>query len=170
MEKSDFILLIPGIIYGVALVDLLKIFRHKNTYWEVTGWGIAMIINLIVSWFNLYDKLEVISNSIVIFTFYLVSPLVFAQAVFVLTPEEDHHDTKKYFLETNRSFFGLMLIYILTTAVLSVFFNEPTAYHVMRGIIILPFVAIIIWQKKWLRQFALGLYYLFAIYIYLQGI
>ena len=70
MGKSEFILLIPGIIYGVALVDLLKIFRHKNTYWETTAWGIAMIINLIVSWFNLYDKLDMIGSSISLFSVY----------------------------------------------------------------------------------------------------
>ena len=48
MSKSEFILLIPGIIYGVALVDLLKVFRHKNTYWEITG-NILTIYQL-VSW------------------------------------------------------------------------------------------------------------------------
>ena len=64
MSKSEFILLIPGIIYGVAMVDLLKIFRHSKRYWESVAWGIAMFLNLIVSWYELYDKLEIISSNI----------------------------------------------------------------------------------------------------------
>ena len=124
MSKSEFILLIPGIIYGVALVDLLKIFRHKSTYWEVVSWGIIMIINLIVSWFTLYDKLEIISNSILLFTVYIISPLLFAQAIFVLTPEEENKDTKAYFLKSNRQFFILLLGFIIMNNILSFFIAE----------------------------------------------
>jgi hypothetical protein len=170
MNKSEFILLIPGIIYGVALVDLLKIFRHKNTYWEVTGWGVIMIINLIVSWFSLYDKLEVISGNILLFTVYLVSPLLFAQAVFVLTPEEEDTDTKAYFMKTNRLFFILLLGLIVVNQTLLFFLAEDSAFMIMRTIIAFPFIAIIIWQKKWMRQMALLLYYSFGIYIYIQSV
>ena len=105
MNKSEFVLLIPALIYGVALVDLLKIFRHKIKYWETVGWGIAMFLNLIVSWFNLFDKLDIISSNILYFTGYLLSPLLFTQAVFVLTPEEEDKIPKDYFLKTQKQFF-----------------------------------------------------------------
>ena len=170
MSKSEFILLIPGIIYGVALVDLLKIFRHKSTYWEVVSWGIIMIINLIVSWFTLYDKLEIISNSILLFTVYIISTLLFAQAIFVLTPEEENKDTKAYFLKSNRQFFILLLGFIIMNNILSFFIAENEFYTIVRYIVILPFIAIIIWQKRWLRIIALLLYYAMAIIIYYQSL
>ena len=170
MSKSEFILLIPGIIYGVAMVDLLKIFRHKNTYWEIIAWGIAMFLNLIVSWFGLYDRLETISSNIVFFSVYLLSPLLFAQAVFVLTPEENDTETKEYFLSNQRTFFILYLGFVITNLLLSFFITENTALQYMRAIAIAPFILVIIWPKKWLRVLLLIMYYIFALIIYAESL
>ena len=35
MQKQEFFLLIPAIIYGVALIDLLKVFGNNKIYWEL---------------------------------------------------------------------------------------------------------------------------------------
>jgi hypothetical protein len=35
VEKQEFFLLMPAIIYGVALIDLLKVFGDKKIYWEL---------------------------------------------------------------------------------------------------------------------------------------
>ena len=166
MSKPEFILLIPGIVYGVALVDLLKIFRHKQTYWEVVGWGIALFFNLIVSWFGLYDKLEIISSNIVYFTVYLISPLLFAQSVFVLTPEEADTDTRKYFFANQRTFFIIYTCFMVSNAILALFIEENVIFQYMRGIAFLPFILVIFWPKKILRIFILGLYLVFAIIVF----
>ena len=47
MDKQEFFLLIPAIIYGVAIVDLLKIFGHKKNYIEMMGWGIYLMMPVI---------------------------------------------------------------------------------------------------------------------------
>ena len=169
MDKSEFILLIPAIIYGVAMVDLLKIFWHNNKYWEGVAWGIAMFLNLIVSWFGLYDKLETISSNILYFTAYIVSPLIFAQAVFVLTPEEEHTDTKAYFLKAQKPFFSLMLLYVVINILLSFIIAENNPFGFMRVVVIFPFIAVIIWPKLWTRAILLATYYIFALYIFVYS-
>ena len=57
MEKQEFLLLIPAIIYGVAIVDLLKIFQHKIRYWELIAWGLLLMVLVINIWIELYQKL-----------------------------------------------------------------------------------------------------------------
>lgn len=170
MSKSEFILLIPGIIYGVAMVDLLKIFRHSKRYWESVAWGIAMFLNLIVSWFELYDKLEIISSNIALFTAYIISPLIFAQAVFVLTPEEEHTDTKAYFLKAQHLFFILILSYILVNTGLSYFIETDGSFSWMRPLLSVLFIIPIIWKKFWLRLLPLLAYYIFAVIIFAEAL
>ena len=58
MDKQEFLLLIPGIIYGVAIADLLKIVRHKVNYWEVVFWGVLLLTTIINHWMELYKKLD----------------------------------------------------------------------------------------------------------------
>lgn len=169
MSKSEFIILIPGIIYGVAMVDLLKIFRHSKRYWESVAWGVAMFLNLIVSWFDLYDKVEVISSNISLFTAYIISPLLFAQAVFVLTPEEEHTDTKAYFLKTQHLFFILILSYIIVNMGLSYFIQTDSTFGWMRPLLSFLFLGAIIWKKFWLRLLPLLAYYIFAIIIFAEA-
>lgn len=129
-----------------------------------------IILSLIVSWFSLSDKLEVISSNVTLFTVFLVSPLLFAQAVFVLTPEEDDIDAKTYFMKTNRLFFILLLGLIAVNSVLLFFLSEDSAFMIIRALVAMSFIAINVWQKKWLRIIALCLYGSFAAYIYLLSI
>jgi hypothetical protein len=170
MSKSEFILLIPGIIYGVAMVDLLKIFRHSNRYWESVAWGIAMFLNLIVSWFGLYDKLEVISSNIALFTAYIISPLIFAQAVFVLTPEEEHSDTRAYFIKAQPLFYILILSYVVMNIILSFFLQQGGVFDWMRLILVPLFTVAIIWKNIWTRTLPLLAYFVFAIIIFASAL
>ena len=48
MDKEEFFLLIPGIIYGVAIVDLLKVFSHKKNYFEMVGWAVLYLLAIII--------------------------------------------------------------------------------------------------------------------------
>jgi hypothetical protein len=105
MEKQEFFLLIPAIIYGVAIVDLLKIFRHKKTYWEVLIWGLLLMIIIINTWTELYQKLEHIVDNTFHFFIVIAQAILYAQAANIITPEEKHVDTRDYFFSIKKSFF-----------------------------------------------------------------
>ena len=104
MSKQEFFLLIPAIIYGVAIVDLLKIFNHRKNYIEMMGWGIFVMMSVIFSWIELFNKLEVITNDNINFFLIIGNAILFARIAAVITPEEKDADTKSYFgIYFNRS-------------------------------------------------------------------
>ena len=118
MDKQEFLLLIPGIIYGVAIVDLLKIVQHKVNYWEVVFWGLMLLITIINHWMNLYQKLEYIVDDNVNFFLIIGQAMVYAQAANVITPDSNDEDTKAYFFEIRRKFFLIIAASILVNILL----------------------------------------------------
>lgn len=112
MGKQEFFLLIPAIIFGVAVVDLLKVFSHRKPYFEMLGWALVMMAAIVVLWIDLYDRLEFIGNSNLMFLLLIGQAMLYAQSAAILTPEAQDIDTKKYFLENKRNFF-LTLIGII---------------------------------------------------------
>ena len=125
MDKQEFLLLIPAIIYGVAIVDLMKIFQNKKNYWETVLWGIYMFVIIVFAWTELYQKLNVITDDIKSFFLVIIQSVVYAQAIRVLTPEEKDDDTESYFLENRRTFFLLIAaIIIVNVAVQILVFDD----------------------------------------------
>ena len=104
MSKSEFLLLIPAIMYGAGLIDLMKIFNRKM-YWELPLWALSLFLTLVITWFGLFERLELITVNPGIFLLLLIGPLIFARSCYVLTPEEANHDTKSYFFEVRQLFF-----------------------------------------------------------------
>jgi len=110
IPKEIFLLLIPGTVYSVALIDLLKLFRNKDKYWEALAWGVFIYFIVIVNWMNLYNDLDKLTDNIVLYSFYMIAPLVFAQAVFILAAQEEAISMKDHFLKIRQTFFTLITI------------------------------------------------------------
>lgn len=110
MDKQEFYLLIPGIIYGVAIVDLLKVFEHRKNYWEMITWGIAIMLGICYSWILLYSKLDKIASDKLFFLLVIAQAILAAQIARTLTPELKDEDTKAYFFEKRKIFFSLLLL------------------------------------------------------------
>ena len=51
MSKEEFLLIIPAVVFGIAVVDLNKIFNHKKGYYELIGWGLYLL--LAICWFGM---------------------------------------------------------------------------------------------------------------------
>ena len=155
MSKIEFFLLIPAIIYGVAIVDLLKIFKHRKIYWEVTLWGVVLMISIILGWIELFNKLDNFVESNVNFFILIIQSILTAQIVAVITPEDNDIDTKKYFSEERKLFFalGIIILIVNTLAEFTVF--EDNRFWLR--IINLPlFVACYFIDNKWLRTSVAG--------------
>lgn len=155
MDKQEFFLLIPAIIYGVAIVDLLEIFSHRKNYFEMVGWGIFLMMAVIFSWIELYNKLPVITGSNINFFFTIIHAIIFAKAAALITPGEKDVDTKKYFLEVRKTFF-LVLTAMTTYGILMQYFvyndNSPSW---LRPLGILFYLISGFSNKYWLRAVSL---------------
>ena len=156
MDKQEFLLLIPGIIYGVAIVDLLKIVRHKINYWEVVFWGIMLLITIINHWMDLYQKLEHIVDNNLNFFLIIGQAMIYAQASNIITPDDKDDDTKAYFFEIRRNFFLVIVASILINILLQfVVFNDHKLWLRLTGLPLMLACAFI--DKIWLR-IIVGLY------------
>ena len=155
MVREEFILLIPGIIYGVAIVDLLKILR-RGIYFELAGWGLFFLLAVVNIWLELYDKLSIISTSNLDFLLVIVQAILFTKAVQILTPEEEE-DTKKYFLSSIKPLFILLMSFLIISWVIQI-----EVYDDQRTIWIRPLGAFVYLamvfagQLKWVRLVVLG--------------
>jgi len=165
MEKQEFILFLPAIVYGIAVVDLLKIFRHKHSYWEMIAWGILLIAYIVVIWLELWSKLVTVASDKWFFILIIVHAVILAQAAFILTPEEKDSDTEKYFILIRKKFFVFLTIIVGMNLLLQQLFFDDQRPLLFRLTFIILFVICILVNKVWVRalSFAVVMFFLFSI-------
>lgn len=161
MSKIEFLLLIPGILYGIGLVDLVKL-TFKKHYFEIYLWAFVMISVLVIQWFSLYNNIAVAENSPGIFLVMLIVPLSFAQVCFMLTPD-DNSDSREYWDKNKRGFFISVTILIVLNAFLQFLYPESDSRTFAR-LIILPFILIAAYWDNRIYRMAL-----IAIFLALYG-
>lgn len=108
MDKEEFLFLIPGVLYGIAVFDLLSLVRNKKIYWESILWAALLFFTLVGMLFNLYDDLVLITSNILYYTIFLFSPIFFVQCCYLIAPSDPKADMKSGF-EENRKYFFLSL-------------------------------------------------------------
>ena len=171
MDKQEFFLLIPAIIYGVAIVDLLKIFNHKKNYIEMMGWGIYVMFAVIHNWTELYAKLELITDSQLNFFLFIVQAILLAKMANIITPEAKDDDTKAYFFSVRKPFFFLASITLIYNILLQHFIFEDKVPFFLRAVGVTTFLIVGFSNKFWLRitilalVFGISLLLLFTPYI-----
>ncbi len=168
MDKQEFLLLIPGIIYGVAIVDLLKIVQHKYNYWEVILWGILMMVAIINTWIELYQKLNAFVDSNSNFFLIIGQAMIYAQAANVITPDQKDSDTKEYFFKIRKTFFLIIVgTLVMNTIVQFMVFDDQRTW--LRLIAIPLFLACALINKIWIR-IVVGLYLVILAVIVILGL
>lgn len=157
MEKQEFFLLIPAIIYGVAIVDLLKIFSHKKNYIEMVGWGIFVMTGLIFAWIELFNKLDTITGNNLSFFSIIIQAVLFARISALITPEEKDTETKEYFFSIRKVFFWLLTIVAVYGMFMRYFIYDDHAPLWMRPLVIGIYLICAYSNKYWLRITLLAL-------------
>ena len=152
MEKQEFLLLIPAIIYGVAIVDLLKIFNHKKNYIEMLGWGIYVMIGVIFNWTILFNKLELITVGNASFFLIIIQAVLFSRAAAIITPEQKDVDTKGYFMEIRVKFFWLISFIVIYGMLMRYFIYDDQTIYWLRPIAIALYLSAAYSNKYWLRM------------------
>lgn len=163
MEKQEFLLLIPAIIYGVAIVDLLKIFNHKKNYIEMVGWGFFVMIGVIFTWIELFNKLERITASNISFFFIIFQAVLFARAAALITPEASHSDTKEYFMDIRKRFFWLLSIIAVYGMMMRHFVYDDQVVLWLRPALITIYLVTGYSNNYWVRITSLSFIIIFSI-------
>jgi len=118
VDKDEFLFLIPGVLYGIAVFDLLSLVRNKKTYWESILWACLLFFTLVGLLFQLYDDLVPITSNIFYYTIFLISPIFFVQCCYLIAPADPEADVKTVFDKNRKSFFlslpGVVFINAIT--------------------------------------------------------
>lgn len=152
MDKQEFFLLIPAIIYGVAIVDLLKIFSHRKNYIEMVGWGIYVMLAVIYSWTELYFKLELITSNIINFYLVIIQAIILAMLARIITPEQKDEDTKAYFFNIRKPFFILASVSVVYNIFLSYYMYEDKLPIWIRSLAIFFYLVVAFSNRFWWRM------------------
>jgi hypothetical protein len=152
MEKQEFFLLMPAIVYGVAMVDLLKVFkRGRKTYWEVLAWGSVFMVYIIIIWLELWAKLDIVATDKWFFILIILKAILVAQIAAIITPEEKDINTKEYFLSNRVQFFLMISALVIFNIVLQEFFYDDHRPWVIRSAILALSLACVFINKSWIR-------------------
>ena len=141
----------PAIIYGVAIVDLLKIFSHRKNYSEMVAWGLMLMVYVIILWLELFDKLDIVTGSAFAFIAMVVKAIILSLAAAKITPEARDSDTKAYFMMVRKAFFLLIAALTLFNLFMQRFIYDDHRPLLERLLMITLFVVCAFVDKSWLR-------------------
>lgn len=170
MEKQEFLLLIPAIIFGVAIVDLLKLFGHKKTYFELMGWGIFLLMAIINLWINLYEKLDFVTSDNLMFILIILQAMMYARAANIITPEEKDVDTKQYFFANYKEFFYMIAFIGVLNALMRYFVYDDNQAVWLRPIAVVLALICAFVNRKWLRVIIMTFLLIISALILVSGI
>lgn len=167
MDKQEFLFLIPGIIYGTAIFDLLSISRAKKLYWESVLWVILLFFSVIVILFSLYENLDNIISSIFNYTIFLAAPILFAQSCYLLSSGDKKVDLKNLFISNRKKFFLAVSGLVLVNLILSYLgMNQTNPIFSFIGLTL--FVLNVFFDKIYLRLLAAGFLVCWILSYYLK--
>ncbi len=157
MGRQEFFLLIPAIIYGVAIVDLLKIFYHKKNYIEIVGWGIFIMMTVIFAWIELFNKFTAVTSNNLSYFLIIGQAIFYAKIASLITPEAKDVDTKAYFMSVRKTLFLLISTIALYGIFLQYFLYKDSTPAWVRAIGIVIFLITGYSNKYWVRLSMLGI-------------
>ena len=158
MSKSEFLLLIPGLIYGVGVVDLIKV-TFKKHYWEIYAWAIVLFLVLILQWYNFYENIDQAVENKLMFTLMMFSPLIFTRGCYLLTPT-DEMESKAYFLKYRKAFFLNIVALIIANSLLQYFLMAVPDARSFGRLLFLPLMIVAsYWDNMWFRLGCAILFY-----------
>ncbi|MBD79494.1 MAG: hypothetical protein CL840_11305 [Crocinitomicaceae bacterium] len=153
MDKEEFLFLIPGVLYGIAVFDLLSLVRNKKTYWESILWAMLLFFALIAIMFNLYEDLVTITSNIYYYTLFIFSPILFVQCCYLISPTDVEDDMKEVFTTNRKTFFMSLTGVIAVNLLIHVLVTNKTNY-VQSLFFILIFGLSAFYDKVYLRLVA----------------
>ena len=150
MEKQ-LLLVLPAIIYGVAIVDLLKVYQNKHKYWEAIFWATILMVYIIIIWMELFAKLDTVSTNKYFYILIIVNAVLLSIGTSIITPDKETIDTKAYFLATKKQFFLFISLVVVLNLILQEFFYDDQRPVWLRLTVIALLITLAFTDNKPLR-------------------
>ena len=160
MDPAEYLAIIPLLIYGIGLTDLLsewkRIFDKEDRY---LLYVIYTIILTEVAIYNVVIYVDLV-NSFPEQTYgqylaHLLPPVLFMMVVNVFTPNEGSK-TEVYFMDNIRLILILIAVFVGSHFLYS--FDEPADHYIRRGLIIVLLSATAYLKKQWMMYLIAGIW------------
>lgn len=161
MSKTEFLILIPGVLYGIGLADLLKL-SFKKYYFEAYLWGLIMLMVLVLHWFDLFENIGSITDHRGKFLLSLVVPLLYTTTCYNLTPDDE---SKVYFMDNRKKLFLLLASLSLSNTLVQLLYEAPDERLIIK-LVIIPFLILAgYWNNLYFRiSIAVAVFILYSQY------
>lgn len=115
MSQVEFLMVFHGVIFSMAIVDLVSHTRDifTKSYWEYIIWAIALFEIGAMSWYNTFDKMEAVAYNYGHFLVMMLPVIFYFLTIRIFTPSKDE-GYKEYFLKNTKPFIGMLFLFSLS--------------------------------------------------------
>lgn len=117
MSSKEYYLILPLLLYGLAIADLVNSWRSfffsERRYWPYI---LTSLLLLEAAFWNFFKMNEWMtgdpSQSYLSYSRFIITPLLFVLVVAVFTPDRETEDVKSYFKDNMRTIFGCLAVFV----------------------------------------------------------
>ncbi len=115
MDKIEYLLVFDGVIFGLAIADLVGHTKDilKKAYWEYSLWALALFDMGALNWYSTYNRLDIITEGYQWYVLLMIPMILYYVTVKYFTPDQGK-PYKEYFLDNSRRFMALIFFYQLS--------------------------------------------------------
>jgi hypothetical protein len=160
MDPAEYLAIIPLLIYGIGITDLLG--QWKRFFKEGERYPLYIIYTIILTEVAVYNVViyidlvnELPHQSYFTYLLNLLPPLLFLMVVNIFTPDEGSK-TEEYFNNNLRLMFVLIALFAASHYLYN--FDEQQGQAYFRLVFIVLLTAIAIFKKQWLMYLVAALW------------
>jgi hypothetical protein len=150
MAQKEYYLILPLLLYGLAVADLVNswrsFFQRERRYVPYIITSLLLLELAFWNFFKMYDWMTVDSfRNYFVYSQFLLTPMVFLLVVAVFTPDAEIIDIREYFERNIPIIYGGLAVFVALH-----FFYEPHINVAVRLAGIALLVATAWFRKTWL--------------------
>ena len=149
MTKIEFLLMVPGLLYGISLAELALFMGKassggKKLYWEHVVLIILCFETILFSWFVFYDRIQHIEVGYSSFLIQLLAPVSSFIYVANLLIDNKYPDEprSKYFLIHRKRIFLSLALFALVNAFTVLYFHREI--HIAAALPAVPVIVMLV--------------------------
>ncbi len=117
MSQKEYYLILPLLLYGLAISDLVNSWRSfffsERRYWPHILTSLMLLEAAFWNFFRMNDWMTTNSyESYLSYSRFIITPLAFILVVAVFTPDRENSDIKSYFDSNMRIIFGGLAVFM----------------------------------------------------------
>lgn len=152
MSQVEFLMVFHGVIFSMAIVDLVSHTREifTKSYWEYIIWAISLFEIGAMSWYTTFDKVDAVAYN---YGHYLVMmlPVIFYFVTIRIFTPPDGDDYKEHFLKVRKPFIGMLFLFSIAGFFSDYILGVEPHYTWMRVAITALLIPAYFINKSWVR-------------------